>query len=360
MRVKTFFTNCFLFITINVSMALAIVLNVLFTNILEDKTSMKEIASSLNEINRSATPIYVVPQIKKSDKVVYEEGKSFGIDVSKYQGDIDWFKVKNSGVDFAIIRVGYRGYKGGDINIDENFYKNIEGAIKNNIDVGIYFYSAARNEREAIKEAKWVVDTISPYKNKIAYPVVFDLEDFNRGRLEYTSNASLNKAATAFLDYIDKSGYNPMLYGSRSRFGTTWYNKTLSKYKVWLAHYIESTDYKGKYDMWQYTSTGKVDGIKGNVDINIAYFKLPTNSNTLDINEKIVRNTHFDTVNENVVVNTLANFRKSPTLNLDNEITDPLPKGTALKKVGISSGGWAKVIYNGTTGYILDNYLTRI
>ncbi len=295
-------------------------------------------------------------------------GRSFGIDVSKWQGNINWSMVKQSGVEFAMIRVGYRGTETGQIKIDPYFASNIKGALNNGIHVGVYFYSVAKNEMEALEEAKVVVDQIKPYR--INYPVAFDLEDFNRYRLSGVSNAQLNKNAVAFLNYIKGKGYTPMHYGSKSRFGSVWDMGILNNYKIWLAHYTDKTNYAGKYNMWQYTSKGIVPGINGNVDMNIAYFKLSPNvadqaksENDLSTNpnEEVIKNTHFTSVNEEVVTTANVNFRKSPTTDLDNKIYDyAIAAGTKMLRIGISDNGWAKVIYNNITGYISNEYLTLV
>ena len=137
-------------------------------------------------------------------------GTSLGIDVSKYQGNINWSKVKQDGIDFAIIRVGYRGYGTGKIVMDPYFKKNIEGALANNIHVGIYFYSVAKNEMEALEEANFTINAIKNYN--ITYPVAFDLEDFNRHRLAGVSYDQLNKNAITFLNRIQSAGYTAMHY----------------------------------------------------------------------------------------------------------------------------------------------------
>ena len=252
--------------------------------------------------------------------------------------------------------------------IDPYFASNIKGALNNGIHVGVYFYSVAKNEMEALEEAQVVVDQIKPYR--INYPVAFDLEDFNRYRLSGVSNAQLNKNAVAFLNYIKGKGYTPMHYGSKSRFGSVWDMGILNNYKIWLAHYTDKTNYAGKYNMWQYTSKGIVPGINGNVDMNIAYFKLSPNvadqaksENDLSTNpnEEVIKNTHFTSVNEEVVTTANVNFRKSPTTDLDNKIYDyAIAAGTKMLRIGISDNGWAKVIYNNITGYISNEYLTLV
>ena len=196
---------------------------------------------------------------------------SVGIDVSKWQGYIDWKKVKENGVEFAMIRIGYRGSSEGNIYMDPYFEQNIKGALANGIHVGIYFFSMATTEEEAIQEAAWTVDIIKKYK--ITYPVAYDFESFGQGRVSEVSNEQINSNALAFLSYIKSNGYDAMMYGSKNAFNTRWTMSKFSNYKIWLAHYTENTDYSGRYNMWQYTSKGAVDGINGNVDMNIAYFK---------------------------------------------------------------------------------------
>lgn len=148
---------------------------------------------------------------------LYEtDGTSVGIDVSKYQKNIDWKKVKESGVEFAIIRCGYRGYGSGEILMDPYFEQNISGALKNGIKVGIYFFSAAINESEAREEARWVVNVISKYR--ITYPVAYDFESFGLGRLQGLTAKDITNNANAFLSYIRSSGYTPMMYASKNAY----------------------------------------------------------------------------------------------------------------------------------------------
>ena len=289
-------------------------------------------------------------------------GTSLGIDVSKYQGNINWAKVKQDGIDFAIIRVGYRGYGTGKIVMDPYFKKNIEGALANNIHVGVYFYSVAKNEMEALEEANFTINAIKGYN--ITYPVAFDLEDFNRYRLAGVSYAQLNKNAITFLNRIQSAGYTAMHYGSKSTFGPIWNMSTLNKYKVWLAHYTDKTNYAGKYNIWQYTSNGKVNGISGRVDLNIAYFRLSTNANdqakddsevSLDPNAEAIKKVTFTDVSEQVITISNADFRKSPTTELDNKISN-INIDTIITRTG-TSDTWSRVTYQGQTGYILNSQL---
>lgn len=199
------------------------------------------------------------------------DGQSAGIDVSAHQGKIDWAQVKASGIEFAMIRCGFRGYTAGAIYEDAYFKSNIKGAVNNGIMVGIYFYSVAKNEEEALQEAAWVVEAIKSYR--ITYPVVYDFEDFNRGRTKGISSAQATSNAITFLNYVASKGYTPMMYASKNDITSNFDRSRLSGYKFWLAHYTSSTNYTGSYQMWQYTSKGSVPGISGGVDMNVAYFR---------------------------------------------------------------------------------------
>ena len=183
-------------------------------------------------------------------------------------------KVKASGVEFAIIRAGSRGSTVGAIKEDPYFQKNMQGAIANGIKVGVYFFSMARNEEEAIQEAAWLVSAIRKYS--ITYPVAYDLESWGQGRIADVSYSQLTSNAIAFLGYIKSSGYTPMMYASKNDFNNRWQTSRITGCKFWLAHYTEKTDYAGSYQMWQYSSKGSVSGISGYVDMNIAYFSYST------------------------------------------------------------------------------------
>jgi len=199
------------------------------------------------------------------------EGQSVGIDVSYHNGTINWAEVRNSGIEFAIIRVGYRGNSAGTIYEDVQFRRNVTEAAKHGVKVGIYFYSTAINEQEALEEAAWTVSVIRSYS--ITYPVVYDFEDFGRYRCSGVNGAIATANAKAFLNYVASSGYTPMMYANKNDITTRFQKSALSQYRFWLAHYTSKTDYAGSYQMWQYTSQGKVPGISGNVDMNIAYFR---------------------------------------------------------------------------------------
>lgn len=192
-----------------------------------------------------------------------------GIDVSKWQGEINWEEVKEAGVEFAIIRVGYqKDYDNKDYTIDPFFISNIEGAKRVNIPVGIYFYSYARTIEEAVEQAKWVREQIKDYN--IELPIAFDWESWASFNTTNMSFYKINKIANIFLDTLAEFGYKGMLYGSKNYLETVW---EPTKYDIWLAHYIDKTTYQGKYSIWQIGDTGRVKGINGAVDIDILYEK---------------------------------------------------------------------------------------
>ena len=193
----------------------------------------------------------------------------FGIDVSKWNGTIDWNAVKNSGVSYVIIRCGYRGSTQGALIEDPKFEKNIKGATAAGLKVGVYFFTQAINEVEAVEEASMVLGLIKNYK--ISYPVFLDVES-SGGRADGLNSATRTKVIKAFCETIENSGYTAGIYANKSWFEKKMDVSQLTKYKIWLAQYASTPTYtKSKIDIWQYKSTGKVSGISGNVDLNISY-----------------------------------------------------------------------------------------
>lgn len=194
-----------------------------------------------------------------------------GIDVSVYQGDVDWQAVADAGVDFAIIRVGYRGYSQGAIQGDANFQKNMEGALEAGLDVGVYFFSQATTVREAEEEADYVLETIRSYP--VTYPVVFDWEfvDGQTARTDEMEGEHMTECAKTFCELVDAAGYTPMVYFNQEQ-GYLYYQlDQLDQFQFWLAEYDQKPDFYYDFAMWQYTHTGKVPGIQGNVDLNLAF-----------------------------------------------------------------------------------------
>ncbi len=192
-----------------------------------------------------------------------------GIDVSRFQGKIDWKKVADSGVEFAFIRVGLRGTTEGKILVDDFFEDNMKGATENGIDVGVYFYSQALDEVEALDEVQLVLDMIEPYEVK--YPVVIDIEsaDSDSARTNDMSSDSYEAVVKMFCDTVRSAGYTPMIYGNVKSYTLLMDAQDVDDYDIWIAYYGNPLYYPYHFDVWQFTSSGTVPGIDGNVDLDI-------------------------------------------------------------------------------------------
>lgn len=203
-----------------------------------------------------------------------EEGETItkkGIDVSKYQGEIDWAAVKGDGVDYAIIRVGIRGYSEGGIMEDEFFRKNMEGAMANDIPVGVYFFTQALNEEEAREEAAFVIGMLEGYT--LTYPVYLDIEDVKKADCR-TNNLTVEERtanAKVFLETIAEAGYQPALYGNMKTYLLMLDLSALEQYDKWFAGYTLPIYYPYEYKMLQYSEKGRVAGVPGQVDVNICF-----------------------------------------------------------------------------------------
>lgn len=221
---------------------------------------------------------YNMKNLYSGDKGLAYDDKSFhsrkGIDVSVFQGDIDWKKVKASGIDFVMIRLGFRSSESGIIHLDSKFEDNVKGAKEAGLNVGVYFFSQAINTEEAIEEAKFVLKHIR--FRGIDYPVAFDMEPVNEtDRIKNLSAMEKTEIADAFCKTIKKKGHKSVIYGN-----PTWLRNHinldfLTEHELWLAHYTPETDFSSKFRMWQYTETGLIDGIDGYVDFNL-YFEEKT------------------------------------------------------------------------------------
>ena len=218
-----------------------------------------------------AIRIRIVPKYKRNYR---------GIDVSEFNHSINWALVKRSGVEFAMIRVGYRGYgTEGNFKEDANFRINIESAKKAGVPVGIYFVTQATNRNEAIEEANWVINKLKGYS--IDYPVAIDIERSAKpnglGRADGLDKNTRTYLAKTFCEIIQSSGYTPLVYTNVDWATNKLDMSQLSAYDTWIASYKQNIQsgpsYNGKYAIWQHTSSGKIDGILGNVDLNICYKK---------------------------------------------------------------------------------------
>lgn len=199
---------------------------------------------------------------------------SFGIDVSKYQGKIDWQKVKHDGVDYAFIRLGFRGYgKEGTIVLDECYEDNIKEAPKHGIKTGVYFFTQAVTTQEAVEEAQFVLEHIKGCD--ITYPIVFDTESVSESaRAESLSAKERTDIAKAFCDTIAEAGYTPMIYASLTWYATALDLAELTDYKKWYAGYEAEPGFPYEFDIWQYSAKGRVNGIDTDVDVNMSFLPL--------------------------------------------------------------------------------------
>ncbi len=195
------------------------------------------------------------------------ENTMIGIDVSRYQENIDFEKVKNSGVEFVIIRIGVQSGAKKDISIDSYYLENIKKAKEAGLLVGVYLYSTAISPEIAKEQAKWVIKTLDGVK--LDFPIAFDWENWQYFREYEISLYDLSKSYLSFAEEIEKNGYKAMLYGSKYYLENMWLDK--GNYPVWLAHYTDKTNYSGDHIMWQYSAIGEVDGINNAVDLDVYY-----------------------------------------------------------------------------------------
>lgn len=189
-----------------------------------------------------------------------------GIDVSRWQNDIDFKKVKEAGCEFVFIRIGVQKEKNGILTIDPNFKENYKKAKEASLDIGVYLYSMASSKKEAVRQASWVIKILN--KEKLELPIVFDWENFSSFNSYDLNFNDINSIAISYLDTLKKSGYDGMLYSSKNYLENIW---NIDKYDIWLAHYTNTTNYTGKYKVWQLTNSAKIDGIDNLVDVNILY-----------------------------------------------------------------------------------------
>lgn len=195
-----------------------------------------------------------------------------GVDVSSHQGEIDWEKVRGAGVEFAMIRAGFRGYSEGKLYEDEYFRRNMEGALAAGLDVGVYFFSQAVTAAEAVEEAGFLMGLVKGYA--LTYPVVFDWErqSAESSRTKDTDGRVITGCAAAFCSAVEAAGYLPMVYFSPNKAYNELELAQLLDWPFWLAHYTEDwapTSFRYHFSIWQYTSKGAVDGVEGDVDLNL-------------------------------------------------------------------------------------------
>jgi len=303
------------------------------------------------------------------------EIKTYGIDVSKWQGIIDWKQVKASGVEFVMIRVGYRSTVSGIITEDDYARYNLQQAKANGIKIGTYFFSTAINAAEAKEEAAWVAKFIGPYP--ITYPVAFNCEGFDDtgNRQHGLGKDERTNIAMAFLDEIKNKGYKAMFYASKAEMeqNADWNATTLnSKYQIWVAQYpntpysdTSKSSYSGKISMWQYTNKGNVPGIKKPVDFNVAYFGYKEESTAVDATpqEVVVPDPvaliAFKEVNDTVTAKNEVSLRSLPSQEASSTVVATLKNGDTAKRLGTAANGWSKIEYAGKILYAVDSLLTN-
>ena len=306
-----------------------------------------------------------------------------GIDVSRYQGTIDWKSVADSGYQFAMIRVGYRKADTGEIKEDANARYNLQEATAQGIQVGAYFFSTAITKEEALEEARWVSELISQYP--VTFPVAFNYEGYETAgnRQSVLTQDERNQIAITFMDAIYEAGYTPMFYASKWELegNNKWDTDTLEKhYKIWLSYYsgesnisIQDTaapdedkrpDYEGECAMWQYTSEGSVPGIQGKVDLNVAYFGFDEPAEPKDSTppEKaypdVEASMHFTEVQETVTAKDATNLRDIPDKGENSTVLYTLKNGQTAIRTAVSSEGWSRLEYDGRICYAVSQYLT--
>jgi GH25 family lysozyme M1 (1,4-beta-N-acetylmuramidase) len=200
---------------------------------------------------------------------------AYGIDVSAHQKEIDWQAVAEDGAQFAMIRLGYRGYTVGNLNEDAWFRRNIEGALAAGLEVGVYFFSQAVSAEEAQEEARFTLELLEPYRDRITLPVVYDWEDIGTkdARTYKLDRNILDACALAFCGEIERAGYDPMIYFYQYLGEERYHLDATDQYPFWYCHYKTPwPNLERPFQMWQYTSSGKINGVEGNVDWNICFY----------------------------------------------------------------------------------------
>lgn len=231
-------------------------------------SNIKDFTLSVVQKTSPSRPITTKTNYDDIVKLHKNANTMIGLDISKWQGDVDFDKLKEKNVEFIMIRVGYQNGIKNEYVLDNKFERNIKEANRVGIPVGIYLYSYATSLKIAEEQALWVVEQIKKYK--VDLPVVFDFEDWAKFPTYNLSQKDINDIAIKFMETLEKNGYKGMNYSSKYYLENIW---NIEDYPTWLAHYTTSTNYKGKYSMWQLCQDGRISGINGAVDINVLYDK---------------------------------------------------------------------------------------
>ncbi len=332
-----------------------------------------ETATDGVESGEDTDDLDVEPDVKELPSEI--EGNSAGIDVSQFQGAIDWEAVSQTDIEFAMIRIGNRNSVSGEIEEDECARYNLQEATANGIMVGAYFVSTAITEEEALEEVTFLCDILDGYG--ITYPVVYDCEGFaSEDHRQYSlSVEERTDLALLFLEEVEARGYVGMFYASSSdiEYDLNWVTSEIElKYRVWVAQYkseaildiIEEPVYQHEFAMWQYTQNGEIDGITESVDLNTAYFSCsesaepiePGTAVEVELSAEI--GVYFQETNVEVTPKEEVNVRSSMDQSNDSNILGTITNGTIVTRTGIGNNGWSRIIYNGEVGYVVSDYVT--
>ena len=310
---------------------------------------------------------------RETDKVQETDETTYGIDVAKYQGTIDWAAAAGE-VDFVMVRLGYRTQDTGLIVADSNAAYNLQQARDQGIPMGAYFFSTAVTEEEALEEANWVADFLDPYP--ITYPVAFNCENFEDpdSRQYRLSRWDRTDLALVFLKQIEKRGYEAMFYASKNEMtdDAKWMVSQIDpEYKIWVAQYPEApypetpaSTYSGVHHMWQYTREGQVAGVSQFVDRDVAYFgytgiRAPKSEEApAPAQPDPEALMEFRPMNQQVTAKDTTNLRSIPSQGEDAEILATLQRGQIATRIGVSDSGWSKVEFEGRTYYAVSSLLT--
>ena len=311
------------------------------------------------------------PYTKKTYKHTHAKTKYiyYGIDVSQWQGTVNWSKVKADGISFVFIRCSYTSLKSFNLHTDPKFKANVTAAAAAGLKVGVYHYSGATSATEAKKEADYVLKVIKPYKSKITLPVMFDYEPGARVTANYkkTSKTTRTKYATTFCNAAKAAGYTSGVYCSTSWFPDYFNTSSLSSYSNWDAHWATKNTYTGAYDFWQYSDAGKISGIGGSVDCNFWYTNTKiagaaTDNGAFTGDATPKPEAASTALTTPYVTTSSVNYRMAP--GTSGTKVGTLAKGTVIDLVygyhkTVNGEKWYKFNYNGHAYYIHEDYVDR-
>lgn len=286
----------------------------------------------------------------------------YGIDVSQWQGTINWKKVKAAGITFAFVRSSYTSLSSFSLHTDGTFATNVKNAAAAGVKVGVYHYSGATSATEAKKEAEYVLKLIAPYKSKISLPVVIDYETNGSDRIyttyKKTSKAKRTTFMTTFCDTVQAAGYTGGIYCSTSWYSTFFNPAQLEKYSCWVAQWASKNTYTYDYDFWQYSDKGKISGITGAVDSNFWY----TNTGVVSPSTEPTAEPASTALTTPYITKSSVNYRTGAGTSATKVGT--FSKGTVIDVVygwykTVDGDKWYKFNYNGHAYYIHGDYIQR-